>query len=54
MKDVKFIKEWKPYDPGHVVTLDDKLADQLVADGVCIPYRTGVRSISVKTQGGGS
>jgi hypothetical protein len=49
MKAVKFIKVWQPYEPGQVVDLDDKLADKLIEDGVCKEYRSGLRSIAVKT-----
>ena len=51
MKSVKFIAEYEPYEPGHVVDLDDKLADKLIAEGICKEYRSAVPAATVTTGG---
>ena len=38
---VKFLKDYEPYEPGHVVDLPDELANKLIEEGACRVYAPG-------------
>lgn len=49
MKAIKFLKAYDPYEPGHVVDLDDKIADTLIEKGIARFYRTSLPATVVTT-----
>jgi len=50
MKAIKFLKEYEPYEPGHVVDLDDKLADKLINEGIAKEYASPVMAVTIVTE----